>query len=182
MNFSLWAASQARSPPTVIPSTPGLPRFAFTRFYGAGCQDAPSPHAVGSFFDRRRPHGLDCRFDDSGWGGVRSQGPHRSPEDVYSRRVLRSSAGTILLSGALWPIASFGSPGVHSLVVGAWDLCPGPWSEWMLSPVTGPLPVRRTPCCDRLRPHARRSRPDLLRRFQCFQSLGVVRFARAPHR
>ncbi len=84
-------------------------------FYGAGGQDAPSPRAVGSFFDRRRPHGLDCPVDDSGWGGVRSQGPHRSPEDVHSRRVLRSGAGTILLSGTLWPIASFGSPGVHSL-------------------------------------------------------------------
>ena len=84
-------------------------------FYGAGGQDAPSPHAVGLFFDRRRPHGLDCPVDDSGWGGVRSQGPHRSPEDVHSRRVLRSGAGTILLSGTLWPIASFGSPGVHSL-------------------------------------------------------------------
>ena len=89
--------------------------FFYTPFYGAGGQDAPSPRAVGSFFDRRRPHGLDCPVDDSGWGGVRSQGPHRSPEDVHSRRVLRSGAGTILLSGTLWPIASFGSPGVHSL-------------------------------------------------------------------
>ncbi len=58
---------------------------------------------------------LEVAVEDSGWGGVRSQGPHRSPEDVHSRRVLRSGAGTILLSGTLWPIASFGSPGVHSL-------------------------------------------------------------------
>ena len=94
---------------------PALDTLFLHVFYGAGGQDAPSPRAVGSFFDRRRPHGLDCPVDDSGWGGVRSQGPHRSPEDVHSRRVLRSGAGTILLSGTLWPIASFGSPGVHSL-------------------------------------------------------------------
>ena len=57
--------------------------------------------------------------------------------------------GPSFYQGLLWPIASFGSPGVHSLVVGAWGLRPGPGQRWMLSPVTGPLPVRRTSGGDR---------------------------------
>jgi hypothetical protein len=39
-----------------------------------------------------------------------------------SRLVLRREAGTTRLSGTLWPIASFGSPGGHRLSVGGTEL------------------------------------------------------------
>ena len=145
-------------------------------FYGARGQYTRPQHAVGPFFCRRRPLALSCRFDDSGW--VRSSAPYRSPKVFHSRGILRSRAGTILLSGTLWPIASFGSPGAHSLSLGTRATRPSPAIQWMLSPVTGPLSVRRTRLQQRsVPPHARRSRPGLLRRFQ---SRRVVPLARAP--
>lgn len=149
--------------------------FCFA-FYGARGQDTGPLHALGSSSCRRRPHSLDCRFDGSGWG--RSSAPYRSPKVFHSRGVLRSRAGTILLSGTLWPIASFGSPGAHSLSLGTRATRPSPAKQWMLSPVTGPLSVRRTRLQQRsVPPHARRFRPGLLRRFQ---SRRVVPLARAP--
>jgi len=155
----------------------GLEKGLWNGFYGAGGQGALSQHASGSFLDRRRPYGLDCRIDESGGRGVRSQAPHRSPKDVHSRGVLRSRAGTILLSGTQWPIASFGSPGGHNLSLGTQAQGPSPAFQWMLSPVTGSLPVRRARLCERQLPHTHRSRPVLLRRFQ---SRRVVLLARPP--
>ena len=150
--------------------------LAWRAFYGARGQETGPLHAVGLFFCRRRPRSLDCRFDGSGW--VRSSAPYRSPKVLHSRGVLRSRAGTILLSGTLWPIASFGSPEGHSLSRGTRATRPSPAFQWMLSPVTGLLPVRRTRLHQRsLPPHARRSRILLLRRFQ---SRRVVPLARAP--
>jgi len=109
---------------------------------------------------------------------VRSEVPYRSPEDLHSRGVLRRGAGTILLSGTLWPIASFGSPGGHNLSLGTQAQGPSPAFQWMLSPVTGSLPVRRARLCERqLPPRTHRFRPVLLRRFQ---SGRVVLLARPP--
>ena len=77
-----------------------LHTLAEKRFMGlptcSRVQDAPSPHAVGSFFDRRRPHGWDCPVDDSGWGvgdgkaqsgtGVPDHVPDRCPPHARSPR------------------------------------------------------------------------------------------------
>ena len=57
-----------------------------------------------------------------------------------------------LLSGALWPIASFGAPGGHSLSLGARAIWPSPEVQWMLSPVTGSLSVRWTRLLERSLP------------------------------
>jgi hypothetical protein len=107
-------------------------------FYGASRQDTPPLHAVRSRFDGQRslfppPGTFACgvRWKARGWlsplGGRDSR--------VYRNRfVLRSRAGTILLSGALGPIASFGSPGGHSLSRGTRAGRPGPAIQWMLSP------------------------------------------------
>jgi hypothetical protein len=142
--------------------------------------NAPAAHqrASGPLFDRRRPHCLDCRFDGSGW--VRSSGPCRSPRVLHSLGVLRSGAGTILLSGAHRPIASFGSPEVHNLSWGTRANRPSPEFQWMLSPETGSLSVRRTRLPERnFPPHARRSRPGLLRSLQLRR---IVPLARTPQR
>ena len=151
-------------------------------FYGAGGQDTRSRHAVGSGLGRRHPRSLRCRIARSARdAGCALRAPRCSREDGHSRGVLRSEAGTILLSGTLLrPIASFGSPGAHSLSRGTRATRPSPEKEWMLSPVTGSPPVRRARPRERhLRSHARRSRPLLVR---CFQSLGVVGLAAAPQR
>ena len=67
--------------------------------------------------------GLGCRFS--------ARHPGDLPASAFSAR----EAGTILLSGTLWPIASFGSPGGHSLSWGTQAHRPGPEIQWMLSPV-----------------------------------------------
>jgi RNA polymerase sigma factor (sigma-70 family) len=148
-------------------------------FYGAGCQDARSLHAVGSVFGRRRPHSLSCRIGRSAQDArCALRASRRCWEDGHSRGVLRSEAGTILLSGAHWPIASFGSPGAHSLSVGTRTLWSSPEIQWMLSPVTSSLPLRRARLrVHRVRSNARRSGPELLRRRQ---SLWVVHLPAAP--
>src|ERR1035437_2189054 len=58
-----------------------------------------------------------------------------------------------------WPIASFGSPGGHSLSVGTPARGPGPEIQWMLSPVTVSSPNQRIEQ-HRHRRHSSRSRTD----------------------
>jgi hypothetical protein len=85
-------------------------RSRLVSLYGAGGQDARCLHAVGPRLGRRRPRRLRCRIACSARGGVP-----------------RSGAGTILLSGAQHrPIASFGSPGAHSLSRGTRTGWPSP--------------------------------------------------------
>ncbi len=84
-------------------------------FYGAGGQATRPHYAVRPWVWPPTSTRLGSPGRRSGWGGARSSGSDRGPEDSYSRDVLHQEAGTILLSGTLWPIASFGSPGGHSL-------------------------------------------------------------------
>ncbi len=103
----------------------------------------------------------------------------RDAGGLHSRFVLRSGAGTILLSGTQWPIASFGSPGGHSLSVGTPARRPGPEFQWILSPVTGLSPSRRIARCRHHSP-LRRSSADLHRRH--LELLRVVLLFVAPER
>ena len=65
-----------------------------------------------------------------------------SPKVLDGRGILSSRAGTIVLSGALWPIVSFGSPGAHNLSVGTQATRPSPQIQWILSPATASFSVR----------------------------------------
>jgi hypothetical protein len=174
-----WQYVRASAAARAAVALPSLYEAVWMSFYGAGCQDARSLHAVGSVFGRRRPHSLSCRIGRSAQDArCALRASRRCWEDGHSRGVLRSEAGTILLSGAHWPIASFGSPGAHSLSVGTRTLWSSPEIQWMLSPVTSSLPLRRARLrVHRVRSNARRSGPELLRRRQ---SLWVVHLPAAP--
>ena len=80
--------------------------------------------------------------------------------------------------GTLWPIASFGSPGGHSLYWGTAARRPGPEFQWMLSPLSVVCPDRATG--DR-RHHSPPERSTV--RLGCVsESLRVVHLLRAPQR
>jgi hypothetical protein len=96
----------------------------------------------------------------------------------HSRLVLRSVAGTILLSGALWPSASFGSPRGHSLSRGTRARGPGPEIQWMLSPEPFGDPERSIAGRHPLVPPCR-SRAALR---TALESLRVVFLLCSPHR
>ena len=120
------APRRSPTPPSPIQNSeePILSSFEFpgSLSYGASRQDPPPPHAVRCRFDGQRsfspsPGTVACgvRWKARGWLSPvagRDSGVHRS------RFVLRSRAGTILLSGAPGPIASFGSPGGIAYFVG----------------------------------------------------------------
>jgi hypothetical protein len=151
-------------------------------FYGASRQDTPPLDALRSRFDGQRsfspsPGTVACgvRWKGRGWLSPvagRDSGVYRS------RFVLRSRAGTILLSGALGPIASFGSPGGHSLSRGTRARGPGPAIQWMLSPE--PLGSRDRHLGATSFPPLLRPGSTLLRRF--LGSLRVVDLLGSPHR
>ena len=108
------------------------PEGVWISFYGASRQDAPPLHDVpGCLGDQPSlfppPGTVPCGvgWKARGWLSplwVGDSGVYRS------RFVLRSEVGTILLSGALGPMASFGSPGGHSRSRGTRACRPGPES------------------------------------------------------
>ncbi len=146
----------------------------------AGCQHALRSPADSVECCSQRPLFYCARICVSGvMSSARSSLALRDAGGLHSRFVLRSGAGTILLSGTQWPIASFGSPGGHSLFVGTPARRPGPGLHWILSPVTCLSPSRRIARCRHHSP-LRRSRAALHRRH--LELLGVVLLFVAPER
>ena len=112
-------------------------------FYGVGCQDALPLHTESQRNDSRRPGLSLSRMGPwSAVGSARTSVSRSCSGRLLCMVVLRVRAGTILLLGTLWPIASFGSPGGHSLSRGTAADRPGPEIPWMLSPLSVECPDR----------------------------------------